>query len=249
MYKFRLVAITPLIAISFMGLIAALPSAQAEQAPALKLDLREAIKKSLSGKRFGYRRSIRATGTVVAILKADLVTVNFKVSAQGENAGEIIALLDQQKQQLITASKDLGIEIVSTASSSLRVRASRSRSFFKNSENTKGSFIGSLAVILTFKAGKSVLGDVGKIAGDRVSGVGRMKFSFSDEEWQKQTAGLKKRAIEKALANAVKKAALQGNEIKSVRRSNVSLPRYKFSNQQQQLVRVQVTARMNYNVE
>ncbi len=231
------------------GLVIPFQSASAEQSPALQLDLRQAIKNSLNPiRRLSHARPIRSTGTAVMILKADLVTVNFGISSLGENAGSAIGALSRQKDELIDAAKDLGVEVVNNSSTSLNVRSRRARSSFKKDNEPKKTFNGTMSVILTFKADNDILAQIGKIAGDRVTSVRSMQFSFSQSEWDKQISGLKKRALDMARSKAVEQATQQGRELKNVVRSNVNTPRHSRHNRQQSIV-VSVTARVSYNVE
>jgi len=227
-------------------------NAFAEQPPAIKLDLSKTIKKTLSEQRSGlkvvnrFKRPISVSSTVFAVLRADLVTVHMSLSAQGSDAGDAINSLDRKKDDLINAAKKVGIEIVASTTSSLNVRSNRARF---NSNNDGKSFNGTLSVVLTFKAGENVLRDIAKFAGKDVTGVNQLKFSFSNDEWEKQSADLKKRVTEKARASATEKAAEQGKELGTVKRSNINLPRHRNRNQRQQMVKVQATARMTYNLK
>lgn len=247
-----LVSVAALSAMSFAVVNNTSTNAFAEQPPALKLDLSEVIKKTLSGeprkRRISnrYSRPVSASSTVFATLRADLASVHMSLNALGSDARDTINTLDRKKDELINAAQKVGIEIVSSTTSSLNVRSSRSRF---NSNNDGKKFNGTLSVVLTFKAGENVLGDIAKFASKDVTGVNQLKFSFSDGEWEKQSNNLKKRVVEKTRAIATEKAAEQGKELGGVKRSNINLPRYRSRNQRQQMVKVQATARMTYNLK
>ena len=178
-----------------------------------------------------------------------LVTVNFDLSAQGSDAGKTISALAEKKDLLVKAAKGLNIAVLRTSTSSLNVRSRSVRSFTADGNRTnKNVFEGKMGVLFTFKAGEDVLVNIGKIADDRVSSVSRMQFSFSQGEWEKQSADLKKRAMAKARANAEDQAEQQGRTLKNMTRSSFREPRCRTRNLQQ-LIDVQVTARVTYNVE
>jgi len=219
------------------------------QAATIKLDLTDTIRKSLGKRRLGYGRPIRSSGIINGTMKADLVTVNFDLSAQGSDAGKTISALAEKKDLLVKAAKELNIAVLRTSTSSLNVRSRSVRSFTADGNRTnKNVFKGKMGVLFTFKAGEDVLVNIGKIADDRVSSVSRMQFSFSQGEWEKQSADLKKRAMAKARANAEDQAEQQGRTLKNMTRSSFREPRRRTRNLQQ-LIDVQVTARVTYNVE
>ena len=233
----------------FAILSAPVQAASDAQAPAVKLDLREVIKKSLKTRRVGYARPVNGSATVTATLKADIVTVSFGLVGKGPDAGSAIEDLSKQKDNLVKSAKNLGFEIISAATTSLNVRARSVRGYASDGSRTsKNVFHGSLAVLLKFKASDNVLTDVARIADDRVNSVGRMVFSFSREKWQEVISTLKKQALEQARANASEQASLQGREVTTVIRSNVRPPRRPRGNPQQ-MIDIHVTASASFNTQ
>jgi len=245
MKYFRLV----LLSVGLAILSAPVQAASDAKAPEIKLDLRKVIKNSLRNRRPRYPRPVNGSAVVTAILKADLVTVSFGIVGKGKDAGAAIASLSQQSDDLISAARKLGYDVVSSTTTSLNVRSRQVRDYAADgSRTTKKVFSGTLSVLLTFKATDSFLTDVGKIADGRVDSVGRVEFSFSPQEWEKQVADLKEQAMDKARENAKSQAALQGYKITNVVRSNVRPPRRTRRSQQQQ-VEVRVSASLSFRTQ
>ena len=225
--------------------------AKAEKLPTIKLNLADTIKKRMGTRRIGYARPIRASATIVTTLKADLVTVNFGLAAQGDDAGSTITALSEKRNALVKAAKWLGFDTVEDSVTALNVRSRSNRAFLNRGNGQKAGFTGTMAVLLTFKTGQNgegVLANIAKIAGDRVSRVGNMQFTFSEDDWEKQIAVLKKQALDKAHANAVEQASQQGRELKGIKNSQISNPR-RNTRSRKQMVDVYITATVSYNVE
>lgn len=249
MNRFSMVLTSAFTASFVAGAAVSSQLAQAEQAPTVKLDLTQAIKKSLTTRRLGYARPVRGQASIVANLKADLVTVNFGLKATGGTAGETISALSGKKDELIAAAKAAGTETVEASTTAINVRARSMRRYSADGSQTrKDVFNGTLSVLITFKAGDDVLATIGKIASDKVSSVGQMQFSFSDEGWANQSKDLKQKAFDKARDNAVEQARRQGREITTVSRSHVNDPR-RPSRYRQRTVPVNIMATVSYNTQ
>lgn len=202
------------------GMATPLLADQKAQNPVV-IDLTKKLKK-LTRRPVGNRfNSVTGRGYVQRNVQADVVQVSIGLTAKGKTLGEALKALQAVKKGLAGASDQGGVDVIKMEESGLNIRQTRLRTFVDGQRRYETAYQGRLTLLVQFKAGGSVLDQIGQLQTDKITSVQRLQYHLSDGLREKLVKEMEAEVVEKARADAASRAQRRGRTLGDVTARNI----------------------------